>query len=116
MLLSGIASVVIACAWRWYGLMFGIETGCVVLRVIGLAPFWGSTLELVSVPVLACAPEEWVEVNCCILAPLDAAGPSSSVAIFPPLGNGGADVSVLVLVICVGYISLPNLYICRAVL
>ena len=80
------------------------------------APFWGSPLELVPVPGLECAPEEWVEVNCCVLAPLEAAGPSGAVAIFPPLENGGADVSVLVLVICVGYLSLPTLYRCRAVL
>ena len=37
-------------------------------------------------------------VNCCVLAPLEAAGTSGAVALFPPLENGGADVSVLVLV------------------
>ena len=115
-LLSGIASVAIACAWQWAGLMFGIETGCGVLRFLGLAHFWGSPLELVPVPDLACAPEEWVEVDCYVLSPLEAAGPSGAIAIFPPLDNSGADVSILVLLICVGYLSLLNLYRCRAVL
>ena len=79
-------------------------------------PFWGSPLELVPVPDLACAPEEWVEVNCCVLAPLEAAGPSGAVAIFPPLENGNTYASVLVIVICVGYLSLSTLYRCPAVL
>ena len=80
-----------------------------------VAPSWGSPLELVPVPDLARALEEWVEVNCCVLAPLEAVGPSGDVSIFPPLENGGADASVLVLVICVGNLSLPTLYICPAV-
>ena len=67
------------------------------------------------VPDLACAPEEWVEVDCCVLAPLEAALPSGAVAIFPPLENGGADVSILLIVILEGYLSLPTLYICSAV-
>ena len=96
--------------------MFGIESGCGVLQVLGLAPPWGSPLELVPVPDLACALKEWVEVNCCVLVPLEAAGPSGDVAIFPTLENGGADASVLVLVICVGYLSLLTLYRCPAVL
>ena len=45
--------------------------------------FWGSPLELVPVPDLACALKEWVEVNCCVLGPLEAAGSSGAVAIFP---------------------------------
>ena len=96
--------------------MFGIETRCGVLQVLGLAPFGGSPLQLVPAPDLACAPAEWVEENCCVLAPLEAAGTSGAVAIFPPLENGGAGMSVLVLVICVGYLSLPTLHRCRAVL
>ena len=96
--------------------MFGITIGCGVLQVLGLDPFGGPPLELAPVPDLGCAPEEWVVINCCVLAPLEAAGPSGAVTIFPPLENGGADVSVLVLVICVGYLSLPTLYMCRAVL
>ena len=57
-------------------------------------------------------------VNCCVLAPFEAAGPSGDVALFPPLENGGADVSVLVLVLVVlsGCLSLPTLYICLAIL
>ena len=55
-------------------------------------------------------------VNCCVLAPLEAAGPSGDVALFPPLENGGADVSVLVFMIFEGYLSLPTLYMCHAVL
>ena len=55
-------------------------------------------------------------VNCCVLAPLEAAGPSGAVALFPPLDNGGSDVSVLVLVMVEGYISLPTLHIYRVVL
>ena len=55
-------------------------------------------------------------VNCCVLAPLEAAGTSGAVVLFPPLENSGADVYVLVLVILEGYLSLPTLYICRAVL
>ena len=55
-------------------------------------------------------------VNCFVLAPLEASGPSGDVAIFPILENSGADVSVLVLVILEGYLSLTTLYICRAVL
>ena len=57
-------------------------------------------------------------VNCCVLAPLEAAGPSGAVALFPPLENGGADVSVLVLVLVIlsGYLSLPTLYIYLAIL
>ena len=95
--------------------MFDIAMGCGVLQVLGLAPFGGSPSELAPVPDLGCAPEGWVVVNCCVLAPLEATGPSGVVAIFPPLDNGGADMSVLVLVICVRYLSLPNLYRCRAV-
>ena len=55
-------------------------------------------------------------VNFCVLAPLDAAGPSGAVTLFPLLENGGADVSVLVpvLAIFLGYLSLPTLYICLA--
>ena len=68
------------------------------------------------VPDLACAPEEWVEVDCCVLAPLEAAGPSGDIAIFPSLDNSGADVSILVLLICAGYLSLITLYRCRAIL
>ena len=67
--------------------MFGIVTRCGVLKVLGLAPFWGSPLELVPVPDLGCAPEEWVVVNGCVLAPFEAAGPSGAVAIFPPFGS-----------------------------
>ena len=92
--------------------MFGIDNGCGVLQVLGLNPFLGSPLELVPVPDLACVPEEWVEVNCCVLAPLEAALPSGAVAIFPPLENGGADA----LVLFVGYIYLPTLCRCPAVL
>ena len=57
-------------------------------------------------------------VNCCVLAPLEAAGPSGAVALFPPLENSGADVSVLVLVLVIvlGYLSLPTLYICFTIL
>ena len=57
-------------------------------------------------------------VNCCVLALLEAAGPSGAVTFFPPLENGGADVSVLVLVLVImsGYLSLPTLYICLAIL
>ena len=57
-------------------------------------------------------------VYCCVLAPLEAAGPSGAVALFPPLENGGADVSVLILVLVIflGYLSLPTLYICIAIL
>ena len=57
-------------------------------------------------------------VNCCVLAPLEAAGPSGAVARFSRLENGGADVSdlVLVFVILLGYLSLPTLYIRRAIL
>ena len=68
------------------------------------------------VPDLACAPEEWVQVYCCVLAPLEVAGPYGSVAIFPPLENGGADLSVPVFVTCMGYLYLPTLYICPALL
>ena len=50
-------------------------------------------------------------VNCCVLSPLEATGTSGAVTLFPPLENGGADVSVLVLVIFEGYLSLPTLYI-----
>ena len=96
--------------------MFGIESGCGVLQVLGLVPSWGSPLDLVPLPDLVCAPEEWVEVNCCVPALLDAAGPSGAVEFFPPLENGGADASVLVLMICVGYLSLLTLYRCPAVL
>ena len=96
--------------------MFGIYSGCGVLQVLGLDPSWVSPLELVPVPDLACAPEEWVEVNCCVLAPLEDAGTSGAVVIFIPLENSGADASVLVLVICVGYLFLPTLYRCPAVL
>ena len=105
----------IACAWLLYGLMFGIERGCGVLQVLGLAPFWRSPLEMVPEPDLACAPEEWVEVNCFVLVPLEAVGPSGVVTIFPHLENSGVDVSVLLLVICVGYLSLPTMYRCPAV-
>ena len=38
-LLLGLDSFAIACAWRWAGLMFGIVIGCSVLQVLGLAPF-----------------------------------------------------------------------------
>ena len=57
-------------------------------------------------------------VNCCVMAPLQAAGHSGDVAIFPPLENGGADMSVLVLVLVIlsGYLSLPTLYICLIIL
>ena len=57
-------------------------------------------------------------VNCCVLVPLEAAGPSGAVTLFTPLENGGADVSVLVLVLVIlsGYLSLPTLYICLAIL
>ena len=55
-------------------------------------------------------------VNLCVLAPLESAGTSGADTLFPPLKNGGADVSVLVLVNFEGYLSLPTLYICRAVL
>ena len=53
-------------------------------------------------------------VNCCVLAPLEAAGPSGAIALFPPSETGGADVSVLVLVLVSlsGYLSLRTLYIC----
>ena len=96
--------------------MFDIAMGCGVLQVLGLAPFGGSPSELAPVPDLGCAPEGWVVVNCCVLVPLESAGPSGAVEIFSPLENSGADVSVIVLVICVGYLSLPTLYRCRAVL
>ena len=56
LLLSGIDSFAISCAWRWAGLMFGIAIGCGILQVLGLAPFWGSPLELAPVPELGCAP------------------------------------------------------------
>ena len=57
-------------------------------------------------------------VNCCVLEPLEAAGTSGDVTLFPTLDNGGADVSVLVLVLVIlsGYLSLPTLYICLAIL
>ena len=57
-------------------------------------------------------------VNCCVLAPLEDAGTSGDVALFPLLENGGADVSVLVLVLVIlsGYLSLPTLYICLSIL
>ena len=55
-------------------------------------------------------------VNCCVLAPFETAGPSGAVALFPPLENCGADVSILLIVILEGYLSLPTLYICSAVL
>ena len=57
-------------------------------------------------------------VNCCVLALLEAAGPSGDVSLCPPLENDGADVSVLVLVIVIfsGYLSLSTLYICLAIL
>ena len=96
--------------------MFGIENRCGILQVLGLVHFWGLPLELVPVPDLECAPDEWVEVNCCVLEPLEADGPYGAVAIFPPLENGCADASVLVLVIFVGYIYLPTLYKCPSVL
>ena len=41
-------------------------------------------------------------MDCCFLAPLEVAGLSGAVAIFTPLDNGGADLSVHVLVTCVG--------------
>ena len=84
--------------------------------------FWGEgwsgdeVSELVPVPYLVCAPKEWVYVYCCVLAPLEATGPSGAVATFPPLENSGAAFSVPVLVICVGYLSLTTLYRCPAVL
>ena len=57
-------------------------------------------------------------VNCCVLAPLEAAGPYGAVTLFPPLENDDADVSVLVLVLLIllGYLSLPTLYIGLAIL
>ena len=57
-------------------------------------------------------------VNFCVLAPLEAAGPSGIVALFPPLENGGDDVSVLVLVLVIlsGCLSLPTLYTCLEIL
>ena len=57
-------------------------------------------------------------VNCCVLKPLESAGTSGAVAIFQPLENGGADVSLLVLVVVIfsGSLSLPTLYICLAIL
>ena len=51
---SGLDSFAIAYAWRLAGLMFGLAIGCVVLPIIGLAPFWGPPLELASVPELGC--------------------------------------------------------------
>ena len=53
-LLSGLDSFAILCAWRWAGLMIGIVIGCGVLPVLGLAPFWGSPLELAPEPELGC--------------------------------------------------------------
>ena len=57
-------------------------------------------------------------VNCCVLAPLETTGPYGDVALLPPLENGGAGVSVivLVLVILLGYLSLTTLYICLSIL
>ena len=57
-------------------------------------------------------------LNYFVLAPLEAAGPYGAVTIFPPLENDDADVSVLilVLVILLGYLSLPTLYIGLAIL
>ena len=54
-LLLGLDSFAIACAWRWAGLVFGIAIGCSVLQVLGLAPFGGSPLELAHVPDMGCA-------------------------------------------------------------
>ena len=98
---SGIDSFAIVCAWQLAGLFFGLAIGCVVLPVLGVAPSWVPPLELAPVPELGCVLSEGVVVNCCVLAPLEAAGPSGAVALFPPLENGGADVSVLLLVLVI---------------
>ena len=82
---SGLDSFAITCAWRLAGLVFGLAIGCVVLLVLCLAPFWGPPLELAPVPELVCLLYDWVVVNCCVLAPLEADGPSGAVVIFPPL-------------------------------